>query len=149
MVRNLLAVIAVLNIGGGLWMMVDPPGVIEWFLQVQESGAYDGELSRATLGEFRALSGLIVMLGVVVLRALWSLEFAAWLQPLAWCFLGISLARLSSLLLDGVSPYTFGMGLLEAATAWLLGIHSQRQLLALEEEDDEEYDDEEDEEDSE
>ena len=146
MIRNLLAVIAVINIGGGLWMMVDPPGVIEWFLQVQGSGAYDGELSLATLGEFRALSGLIIMLGVVVLRALWSLEFAAWLQPLAWCFLGTSLARLSSLLIDGgFSQYTFAMGLLEAITAWLLGIHSQRQLLALEEEEDEEdeeYDDE-------
>ncbi|MGE4632099.1 MAG: hypothetical protein AAEJ47_03595, partial [Planctomycetota bacterium] len=70
----------------------------------------------------------------------------AWLQPLAWCFLGTSLARLSSLLIDGgFSQYTFAMGLLEATTAWLLGIHSQRQLLALEEEEDEEdeeYDDE-------
>ncbi len=150
MIRNLLAVIAVINIGGGVWMLVDPQGVISWVLEVQGSGAYEGELSLASLGELRAVSGLITMLGVVILRALWSLEFAAWLQPLAWCFLGISLARLSSLLLEGgFSPYTFGMGLIEATTAWLLGIHSQRQLLALEEEDDEEYDDEEDEEDSE
>jgi hypothetical protein len=149
-IRNLLAVIAVINIGGGVWMLVDPQGVISWVLEVQGSGAYEGELSLASLGELRAVSGLITMLGVVILRALWSLEFASWLQPLAWCFLGISLARLSSLLLEGgFSTYTFAMGLIEATTAWLLGIHSQRQLLALEEEDDEEYDDEEYEEDSE
>lgn len=146
MIRNLLAVIAIFNIGFGIWMMADPVGVIAWMLEIQGSGAYEGELSLASLGEFRALSGLITMLGVVTLRALWSPEFASWLQPLAWCFLGISLARFSSLLMDGgFSQYTFAMGSLEAATAWLLGVHCQRMQRELNEAeiDDDEYDEEE------
>ena len=149
MVRYLLVAISLVNIGSGAWMMFDPYWVIEWVLNFQGSEPYTGTLEPASLGEFRALSGLVTMLGVVTLRALWSPNYASWLQPLAWCFLGISLARLSSLILDGFSIYTLVGGILEATVAFLLGVHSQRMQQKMDEEDededfeDEEYEDEE------
>ena len=145
MVRYLLIVFACANIGFGAWMMFDPYGVLNWMLEFQGSDRYQGTLQPASLGEFRALSGLVTMLGVITLRALWTPIYSSWLQPLAWCFLGVSLARLSSLFIDGsFSIYTFVAGLVEATFAFLLGIHSQRMQRELDEEeiDEEEYDEE-------
>lgn len=140
MVRYLLIAISLGNLGFGAWMMVDPSGVIEWMMRIQESDPYTGAFSPASLGEFRAYSGLIMMLGVVTLRALWNPIYAAWLQPLAWCFLGISLARMSSLILDGeFSRYTFVTGLVEATVAFLLGVHAQRMQQELEQEELEDF----------
>lgn len=146
MVRTLLIVFGLINIGFGAWMMFDPYGVINWILQQQGSDLYEGTFQPASLGEFRAISGLITMLGALTLRALWNPVYASWLQPLAWCFLGVSMARLSSLLIDGpFSIYTFVAGLTEATFAFLLGVHSQRLQRELDQEeiDDEEYDEEE------
>ena len=108
--------------------MIDPVTVMEWMLEMQNSALPDrGEIQPATLGEFRALlGGLVLALGLVTLRSLWSPAYAQWMQPLAWCFLGLALARFSSLLLDGVSNYTIIAASAEVVTAWMLGVHAQR-----------------------
>jgi len=94
------------------------------------------------------MGGLVTMLGVVTVRALWNPIYATWLQPLAWCYLGTALARASSLLLDGgsFSRYTIICVAIEGSTALLLGIHCQR---LLREQEQEQLEDEEDLEDSE
>ena len=128
MVVIFLAGISIFNVAFGLWVMVDPIAVMAWMLEMQNSSIPNrGEIQPATLGEFRALlGGLVLALGLVTLRSLWSPSYAAWLQPLAWCFLGLVLARFSSLLIDGVSNYTIIAASAEVATAWMLGVHAQR-----------------------
>jgi hypothetical protein len=148
LIRHLLLLIALGNIGFGIWVMIEPRMVIDQMLEWQGSEPYSGVLSSASLGEMRALmGGLVAMLGVVTLRALWNPAYAAWLQPMAWCYLGTALARGSSLFLDGgsYSRYTIISAAIEGGTALLLGVHSQRMLREAEqefEEDDEEYDEE-------
>ncbi len=136
MIRQLLAIISVFNIGFGLWAMFDPLHAMEWMLNWQNSATPDGgAIQPATIGEFRAIfGGLILALGMVTLRCLWSPSYAAWLQPLAWCYLGLALARLSSLLLDGISNYTMICASVEVAAAWMLGVHAQRMQAFAEEE---------------
>ena len=152
MVRHLLLLVALFNIGFGVWVMIEPRMVIDQMLEWQGSGPYLGELTPATLGEMRAwLGGLITMLGVVTLRALWNPRYASWLQPLAWCYLGTSLARASSLILDSgsFSRYTLLCASVEGATALLLGVHAQRMERQAEELDEDYDEDEEYEEDEE
>jgi len=145
-IRNVLTLVSLFNIGFGIWVLIEPRFVIDQLLYWQGSDPYGGNLTPGSFGEMRAMfGGLVLMFGVVTLRALWNPAYAAWLQPLAWCLLGSALARASSLILDGGSRYTFIAATLEATTALLLGVHSQRMLREAEQEydeDDEEYDDE-------
>ena len=138
MIRHLLLLVALGNIGFGAWVMIEPRMVFDQMLEWQGSEPYSGELSAASLGEIRALlGGLVTMLGVVTVRALWNPIYATWLQPLAWCYLGTALARASSLLLDGNSfaRYTIICVAIEGSTALLLGVHCQRLLREQDEED--------------
>lgn len=131
MIVIFLTLVSIFNVGFGLWVMLDPVQVMEMMLIWQTPGnpvLPDPEaIQPATIGEFRALlGGLIMSLGLVTLRCLWSPSYAVWLQPLAWCFLGLALARFSSLMLDGISTYTIVAATVEVATAWTLGVHAQR-----------------------
>ena len=119
--------------------MIDPVQVMLWMLEMQNSAVPPVDaIQPATKGEFRAvLGGLVMTLGLVTLRCLWSPIYAAWLQPLAWCFLGLALGRFSSLLLDGISNYTIVAASAEVATSWMLGVHAQRLLTGQEHEDEE------------
>ena len=133
MIVIFLTLISIFNVGFGLWVMLDPVQVMEMMLtwQTPENPLLpDREaIQPATIGEFRALlGGLILSLGLVTLRCLWSPSYAIWLQPLAWCFLGLALARFSSLMIDGVSTYTIVVASIEVVTAWALGVHAQRLL---------------------
>ena len=73
MIRHLLLLVALGNIGFGVWVMIEPRMVIDQMLEWQGSEPYSGVLSAASLGEMRALmGGLVTMLGVVTVRALWN-----------------------------------------------------------------------------
>jgi hypothetical protein len=131
MIIIFLTLVSLFNVGFGLWVMLDPVQVMEMMLTWQTPGTAvlpDRDLIQpATIGEFRALlGGLILALGLVTLRCLRSPEYAIWLQPLAWVFLGLALARFSSLMLDGISTYTIVAASIEVATAWALGVQAQR-----------------------
>ncbi|NCF55168.1 MAG: DUF4345 domain-containing protein [Planctomycetia bacterium] len=138
MIVLFLTIISVFNVGFGVWALVNPPQVMEMMLEWQGSlsTSLDGVLP-ATTGEFRAVfGGMFLMLGLTTLRALWSPRYAEWLQPLAWIFLGLALARFSSLIVEGFATYTIVAGTIEVATAWMLGVHAQRLLQLREEGDD-------------
>ena len=132
MIVIFLTLISIFNVGFGLWVMLDPVQVMEMMLTWQSPDPVQlssDMVQPATIGEFRALlGGLILSLGLVTLRCLWSPAYAIWLQPLAWCFLGLALARFSSLMLDGISTYTIVAASIEVVTAWALGVHAQRLL---------------------
>lgn len=132
MIVIFLTLISIFNVGFGLWVMLDPVQVMEMMLTWQSPDPVQlssDMVQPATIGEFRALlGGLILSLGLVTLRCLWSPSYAVWLQPLAWCFLGLALARFSSLMLDGISTYTIVAASIEVVTAWALGVHAQRLL---------------------
>ena len=132
MIVIFLTLISIFNVGFGLWVMLDPVQVMEMMLTWQSPDPVQlssDMVQPATIGEFRALlGGLILSLGLVTLRCLWSPSYAIWLQPLAWCFLGLALARFSSLMLDGISTYTIVAASIEVVTAWALGVHAQRLL---------------------
>jgi len=147
MVLILLVINSVAMIVWGAWVIISPESHALWLLDLAEVDLTDVEEGfsssyPAMVGYYRAIfGGLILTLGVTTLSALWSYERASWLQPLAWCFLGIGLARLSGpILIDEFNLFILGEGAGECLIALLLGIHAQR-LLAdayLEDEDEEE-----------
>jgi len=135
MVLILLVIVSVAEIAWGVWATFSPESQILWLLDFQGVDISDLEAGFSAtypeaLSDYRALlGGLTLMLGVTTLAALWSFERASWLQPLAWCFLGIGLARLSGMLLgDAYSTYALANGVGECLISLLLGIHAQRLL---------------------
>lgn len=98
--KAILAVVALVHIGFGLWGMSAPDRVAAMFeLQPLTSGA---------LGEIRAVyGGLVVALGVAIGRGAFGGTGARpWLMVAALAYAGLVAGRIVSLALDGASAYT-------------------------------------------
>lgn len=95
----LLWILAVVNIGWGVWAMWASRAAADLLgFELKKPSAH---------GEIRAVyGGLVLGLGVMIVVALQRPDPGEWMLALAIGFLFLTIGRLMSCILDGASPYT-------------------------------------------
>jgi hypothetical protein len=70
-IRNVLTLVSLFNIGFGIWVLIEPRFVIDQLLYWQGSDPYGGNLTPGSFGEMRAMfGGLVLMFGVMAMMVI-------------------------------------------------------------------------------
>jgi hypothetical protein len=113
MIRAAISIVAAINLLFGIVAMIQPARVAGW-IGFELSGA-------GATGEMRAVyGGLVAVVGILMLFAVWTNVGAPLLWPLALLFAGLVIGRIVSLAFDGFAFYTFAATVFEILAAGLL-----------------------------